>query len=451
MNKILIEPEKRWASAHNNISAEKQTRLSKQNEGAVYPDFTPGDRVLWQVDQLPNKNPKLAPKWRKAKILYRGAAESNYFIQPASGRRQKICVHVEKLKLDTSPQEEATDPTFQAPAPHTDFHMTLRARKTPQVSAVRGLACNDPGLSYNKHQLSLMFNAYAAHFLTPPEITTHLSSNIWIPPAIVPQAQGAHQAVLLHPVAPEDDESDSHNSDTLSSNSSSFHSQASQPISEPDSWRTIAESSSSSDEWPSSEFNSTHSSQHSEKTGSSPPLTPEEQQQHAPTAADLSTPVRIDVAIEKLLSSKTPPASCAPNVTARGKHVTFAPEMLTWQSMPSGRAYQAHISSPPEKLSISHLKDASSAELQAYAKEFYGQWADPQQSYFPALEHLASTLTYKMESVGTMRQADVAVKTFLSQAADTINAHARGQWETTAYVLRSQAAEELHQFSQPPS
>ena len=204
-------PPKRWESAKVNIQKTRETQNTKANKNRFVPDFHPGDQVLWINDRAHQANPKLQPKWAKATVSHPAWQPGNYYIKPASGKRKLVLVHAEKLKLDTTAEEKAQDPSFKPPGPAKPSRLPpritrARARQAPrlnEVAAIKAYSAPPAGTTWTRRDLSHMFAAYAAHKLAPPEFeTTLFQSNLPIQQlmAVVPQAQGVHQGIIPEPI-----------------------------------------------------------------------------------------------------------------------------------------------------------------------------------------------------------------------------------------------------------
>ena len=202
-------PEERWQRAKEANEHDRELTLKTVNKATSIPLFKVNDRVLVLNDHLPAKtvNPKLHPKWVKARIAHLGRGEHNYFVRYGTSKR--VClVHASKLKLDTTPEEEDHDPTVKPPptARTRDLERRIlppRTRRAPQiyqaVHTIKGWTPPPPGAAWDKMDLQNMFQAYAAHQLTPPSI----SFSVWAPAAnqaLLPRAQQAHQAVIPVPI-----------------------------------------------------------------------------------------------------------------------------------------------------------------------------------------------------------------------------------------------------------
>ena len=199
----IMTPTQRWESAHEANTQSRKAQLKYANKGATLPVFQEGDRVLLIEDAPDQKkfpNPKLAPKWKKATIKQLGSGEHNYFVSLQSGRKRTLLVHVSKLRLDTTPAEESSDPTFKAHPTHQTMQTERRiTRSQAKIAAIKGFTSPPPGIAWTRLNMVRMFAAYAANKLCRPEIET----GVWgpmRPVAVIPRAQNAHEAIAAEPL-----------------------------------------------------------------------------------------------------------------------------------------------------------------------------------------------------------------------------------------------------------
>ena len=386
LDKLYIEPEKRWSQAKENSETSRNKAVSKSNLDRAFPHFTPGQTVWYFDDHLPAKNPKLEPKWKKAKILYKGSSDTNYFIKLSSGKDRKKCVHVEKLKACTTATEETRDPSFKAPASHTSFHMNLRARPTPQVSAVLGLSPKHAGYSLTSMDLIKMFNAYAAHHLAPPVVSHCFPAPQAIQlPALMPDCANTTRGVLFQPLSPS-------TSPSLS---------------------THAETSPSS-------ANST----------TAPPLSYHSNKSPSPT------PSLHTLASTPASPSPPPPSSIPPSP---------ADVILTWRDTPKGREFLKHINSPPGKLRPTFdLATADVRTLQDTVLDLYKEWVHPARPYFSNVEKHADTMRIKLSAQNiTANEQRAALGCFISSTCKSITSHAKSEFNAVAYELKREAVQQF--------
>ena len=112
---------------------------------------------------------------RKGVISFKGSMEHNYHVKMSGNKKAKL-IHASKLRLDTSPQEEADDPTFKTPTTHretTTERRITRALAKLQAAPVHAKSFNPPppGVGWTKMDLIHAFQAYAAHHMAPPGFT----------------------------------------------------------------------------------------------------------------------------------------------------------------------------------------------------------------------------------------------------------------------------------------
>ena len=236
--------EDRWQEAQSTNEATRAATLKAANIGKSFPLFKVGDRVQVLRDHFSEKeaNPKLQPLWINATVEYLGRSEHNYFVRMGSSKKITL-VHASKLRLQTTADESAQDPSYKPPSTHRAVDTSRRITRAlaklqqGQVASLKGYTPPPPGCSWSKLDLINMFQAYAAHKLTPPEMTFNVYPGpVQVPQAVLPVPHNAQVPVQAEPVpdtGPQDRQQDTdhqeqaqqarHQARTSSGSSSSSH------------------------------------------------------------------------------------------------------------------------------------------------------------------------------------------------------------------------------------
>ena len=209
LNKLNLDepPQQRWDKAKSQNNRHRQALEERNNKAKSFPLFKTGDRVQILKDQYPAHtiNPKLQPQWINGVIAHLGRTEHNYFVRLGTSRKITL-VHASKLRLQTTPEEEANDPTVKptARAISSDRRITralakLQQAETAVLHATKTFNPPPPGCAWSKLDLINMFQAYAAHNLTPPDFTV-CQTHVHRPQAAIPVPHNAPMPVPPEPV-----------------------------------------------------------------------------------------------------------------------------------------------------------------------------------------------------------------------------------------------------------
>jgi len=213
LNKLSMEeiksPQKRWDQAKQANEKHRETLTERHNKATSFPLFKTGDKVQILKDQYPAHtiNPKLQPQWINGVIAHLGRTEHNYFVRLGTSRKITL-VHASKLRLQTTADEEAEDPTVKPTATHRAVDTTRRITRalaklqqgeTAVLQATKKFNPPPPGCAWSKLDLINMFQAYAAHKLTPPDFTVS-TYGAHRPQAAIPVPHNAPMPVPPEPV-----------------------------------------------------------------------------------------------------------------------------------------------------------------------------------------------------------------------------------------------------------